>query len=1102
MNVPDHELLSRIGGGAYGEVWLARNIMGTFRAVKFIQRKSFQSEAPYLRELAGIRIFEPISRTDEGFVDILQLGVGKSDEYFYYVMEVADDLESGQKIDPETYTPKTLGRELARRNRFSVDECIQTGMSLCKSLQLLHANGLVHRDIKPSNIIFVNNVPKFADIGLVARAGTAQSFVGTEGFIAPEGPGSAQADIFSLGKTLYEIASGRDRNDFPSLPSHLAENTDNDSFLELNEVLIRACKQNPAERYKSAREMFEDLALLASGKSLRNLRMLESRLRRIKRNSFIVASIAALVALIAIPNIQKREVQLQSIQRQMGFVSANGGRKLDDGDLLGSLADFTQALALERDKPSRQDFHQTRISTILDLSPRLTQMLFFDAPMNRVRFCNHDDSVVVMGKGTKLHLHDIKSGKELREPWGPPILSNMTTSSDDRTVICASEANWASIWDLAGGPETKIPHPDKVYCVDYSPSGRWIATGSGDGIGRIFDAKTKELVHQLPGHSSIIAGIRFSPNEKYIITTSQDATAKIWDVESGKLLSQPMQSSTWIVSCAFSPDSKRVVTGGFDLRAHLWTVPFGEELPSVMRHTDGVVEVNFSPDGRIIATASFDSTVRLWDAATTMPLGRNSVLRHSGAVHSTTFSHDGRRLATSCADGTVRIWDLTTRETEPDRISGTFDPTGTFVLKIKQQALVLNRFAATNDTPEMEVPFSGSILDLAVAEDGGAIAARIETKDSPTNVIQVWKRGQARPIYTLPFDAQRRFSMMSLLENGRWLSFMDMDQLRIFNCESGAEWQLPDETRNYWREFSPQVIFGPENHRLYIGGDSFLSIFEPLSPKPLFRKRLFDGQVSKLAFTPDHRSLLACISDSHVTPKAAEFIDPETGELLGKRVWHRDGVTDASFRADGRRFISGGEDRAAVIWDTQTAKPVGPEMMHSHQVLATAFSPDGKWVGTTAGDSVLRIWDAETAAPVTPFLFTQQNHRRLQFLPGTRSFVSSGSPTSFYLWRLPDQKRSVDDLIMLSGILNGNLPRPDHPGVEHISKTWKALKEKIPADFEVTTDEIVRWHWRECHAAERANDSTAALFHLKLLEAMLPNDPEVARKLAVMSIAR
>src|SRR2546426_7120185 len=90
----DHQLVRCIGEGAYGEVWLAKSVMGTFRAVKVVYRDTFKDERPYEREFAGIKAFEPISRSNEGLVDILQIGRNDEAGYFYYVMELADDAES------------------------------------------------------------------------------------------------------------------------------------------------------------------------------------------------------------------------------------------------------------------------------------------------------------------------------------------------------------------------------------------------------------------------------------------------------------------------------------------------------------------------------------------------------------------------------------------------------------------------------------------------------------------------------------------------------------------------------------------------------------------------------------------------------------------------------------------------------------------------------------------------------------------------------------------------------------------------------------------------------------------------------------------------
>jgi serine/threonine protein kinase len=57
LSIPDHELLRCIGRGSYGEVWLARNTMGTYRAVKVVYRKSFADQRPFEREVSGIRKF-------------------------------------------------------------------------------------------------------------------------------------------------------------------------------------------------------------------------------------------------------------------------------------------------------------------------------------------------------------------------------------------------------------------------------------------------------------------------------------------------------------------------------------------------------------------------------------------------------------------------------------------------------------------------------------------------------------------------------------------------------------------------------------------------------------------------------------------------------------------------------------------------------------------------------------------------------------------------------------------------------------------------------------------------------------------------------------
>src|SRR5436309_830824 len=97
-SIPDHELLRRIGGGSYGEVWLARNVLGEFRAVKVIYRDKFEHDRPFDREFEGIQKFEPISRLHDSQVDILHVGRNEAEGYFYYVMELADDANAESRV--------------------------------------------------------------------------------------------------------------------------------------------------------------------------------------------------------------------------------------------------------------------------------------------------------------------------------------------------------------------------------------------------------------------------------------------------------------------------------------------------------------------------------------------------------------------------------------------------------------------------------------------------------------------------------------------------------------------------------------------------------------------------------------------------------------------------------------------------------------------------------------------------------------------------------------------------------------------------------------------------------------------------------------------
>lgn len=312
--VPNYELYREIGQGAYGQVWLARDTVRLWRAVKIVRRDSFRDPRPYEREFAGIQRFTPISLEHPGLLRILHVGRAPKDEYFFYVMELADAVPSragprragtdpageplpggagdppppgrgtagttcatreGRTIaaetrrqvkspfdgaptpgfDPDHYTPRTLRWELKNLGPLPARDVIRVGAALADALQFLHAHHLIHRDVKPENVLFVRGHPKLADIGLVttmADVDAAVSNIGTFGYIAPEGPGTAAADIFSLAMLLYVVATGCDPREFPELPGELERRADLGLLMKLSEIWCRAGEANPARRHPTA----------------------------------------------------------------------------------------------------------------------------------------------------------------------------------------------------------------------------------------------------------------------------------------------------------------------------------------------------------------------------------------------------------------------------------------------------------------------------------------------------------------------------------------------------------------------------------------------------------------------------------------------------------------------------------------------------------------------------------------------------------------------------------------------------------------------------------------------------------------------------------
>lgn len=163
-------------------------------------------------------------------------------------------------------------------------EARRIAAQVCEVLEYAHGMGIVHRDIKPQNILIGSDGEvKVADFG-IARALAATTItqtgtvLGSVQYLSPEqarglGVGRS-ADLYSLGVVLYEAMTGglpfdgdtpisialRHMHEAPPIPRR------NGSRLsrEMEGIILKALSKDPDHRYRSAREMREDLLGTAS----------------------------------------------------------------------------------------------------------------------------------------------------------------------------------------------------------------------------------------------------------------------------------------------------------------------------------------------------------------------------------------------------------------------------------------------------------------------------------------------------------------------------------------------------------------------------------------------------------------------------------------------------------------------------------------------------------------------------------------------------------------------------------------------------------------------------------------------------------------------
>lgn len=257
-----YEIIEKVGGGGMAEVYKARcRLLNRYVAVKVL-RDQFKNDADVLTKFKR-EAQSAASLSHPNIVNVYD--VGEEDGKNYIVMEYING--------------KTLKDLIRIYGHLDTRETVNTAISIGEALEAAHKNGIVHRDIKPHNIMVTEDrIIKVTDFG-IARATSSVTMtnnggvLGSAHYLSPEqargGMVDKRSDIYSLGVVMYEMATGKVPFDADSPISvaimHIQEDPvppreiNPDIPRELEFMIMKAMKKNPAERYQDVKSLLADL---------------------------------------------------------------------------------------------------------------------------------------------------------------------------------------------------------------------------------------------------------------------------------------------------------------------------------------------------------------------------------------------------------------------------------------------------------------------------------------------------------------------------------------------------------------------------------------------------------------------------------------------------------------------------------------------------------------------------------------------------------------------------------------------------------------------------------------------------------------------------